>query len=463
MAWAQSGGGIALNALGRILQGTGEGAIKADTLGQHQRALDLTERAQNLANPDTSALFKALGLEVPGGVGTVPAAITDKVLPIMEARRVSGEQQTAGRAAGAALGATQDPRLKALSGVLGMNLSPADRALIQEYAKPQAPHVVAPGSPGYLIGDKYTALPQEPDAGPPEYDPKTTKLSITQDNRGKKSYTTSDITPKPERTLEERFAEAEMRLKANPNDPQAQADHAKLSQAFKNARTLAGERAGGAAEAAVPFRPMDAADKQVTNALSTTLAAIKEFQSFTPDEVAQYAGPVQGGAKAALSAARGVPVLGAAFGAPDERYEQWRALMGRFQAAMFQEGGKQLTGIEKRVAQMYTPTGTEPGGFPQIQAKMRNLEAFTRIGLQVRSQLAKTGKGMVDPAQLETVMEQELSKAGLLQGGTNENQNPPQTKGAPVWQLRETATGRVRRYQPGPGETQPPAGYERVQ
>lgn len=48
-------------------------------------------------------------------------------------------------------------------------------------------------------------------------------------------------------------------------------------------------------------------------------------------------------------------------------------------------------------------------------------------------------------------------------GGTGAQPAPAPAGGeSPVWALRETATGRTRRYQPAPGETAPPAGYERV-
>lgn len=140
--------GLGLGSLGSILGGVGQGAVQADVLGQHQRALDLTERAQNLANPDTTALFKALGLDVPGGTGTIPAAITDKVLPLLEARRVLKDQQMAGQQAGAVIGnaAGTDPRLKALSQVLGFNLNPSDRALVQDYLAPKPPVIVPSGA-----------------------------------------------------------------------------------------------------------------------------------------------------------------------------------------------------------------------------------------------------------------------------------------------------------------------------
>ena len=176
------------------------------------------------------------------------------------------------------------------------------------------------------------------------------------------------------------------------------------------AEILSGANARGAAGA----RPMDASDKQVINALQSTQGAIRQFQEFTPAEIQKYSGMAQSTVQSGLSAARGLPVVGGAFGATDPRFEEYRALMGRFQAAMFQEGGKQLTGIEKQVASMYTPTGNEPGGAPQIAAKMRNLQAFTNISLKTRAMLAKTGKGDIDPIELERVLTEELTKAGLI-------------------------------------------------
>lgn len=65
----------------------------------------------------------------------------------------------------------------------------------------------------------------------------------------------------------------------------------------------------------------------------------------------------------------------------------------------------------------------------------------------------------------------EATAATQAEGGRRPLSAPPAASPAPptsgadgpaIWTLRETATGRTRRYQPAAGEAAPPAGYERV-
>jgi hypothetical protein len=183
--------GLGLGALGSIVGGVGQGAQQADILTQRQRALDIQQRGQELANPDTAPLFKALGIELPSGTGPVPAAVADKLMTTLEARRIQNEQQQAGQQAGQLLrgaatqptmervsdpelakaglpanatvqtGSTTDPKLLALSHVLGLRLSPSDMGLVQDYLQPKPPTIVPATAQGIIpLGGNYQPLPR---------------------------------------------------------------------------------------------------------------------------------------------------------------------------------------------------------------------------------------------------------------------------------------------------------------
>src|SRR5262245_16838181 len=97
-----------LGALGSILAGIGSGTVRADQLGQQQRALDLQERGQNLLAADRSvdldALAKVTGLNL--GTGRLPTATADAALKVVEARRVQQAEQARRQEAAAALEAS---------------------------------------------------------------------------------------------------------------------------------------------------------------------------------------------------------------------------------------------------------------------------------------------------------------------------------------------------------------------
>src|SRR5437764_7577528 len=101
------------------------------------------------------------------------------------------------------------------------------------------------------------------------------------------------------------------------------------------------------------------------------------------------------------------------FGTPDQRFLDFKATMGRLQGTAFGEAGKQLTGTELSVVNQYTPTGREPGGAAEIQAKINNLETFTRLARATRLKLATQAKGTVDPDELDKAIEQAAKRAGL--------------------------------------------------
>jgi len=97
----------------------------------------------------------------------------------------------------------------------------------------------------------------------------------------------------------------------------------------------------------------------------------------------------------------------------DKRFNEFKPIMGRLQGTAFGEGGKQLTGTELAVVSQYTPTGSERGGAPEVMAKVRNLEAFTKIAREARLYMAKTGRGAIDADQLDQMIQSKMSQAGM--------------------------------------------------
>ncbi len=430
MPFGSSPAGYALQALANVLAGTGQGAQQADVLnqrwasvGQGQQALDLQRRQQDLQNAqrmtDVPALFKALGIQAPEGIGQMPTADAHQLAQIAEARRMQGvQEQRSGQVADAL--AQTHPELSQLvrSGVLG--------------AKDVLPHI--------LPQEKYTALPpgatpisnvtgqppagyappQRPE-GPPPYDATKQRLSQTIDkNTGAVQYRVDDILPSEERS---RLQEAQSRF---PNDRGAQI--AWLNQ-------LAAQRAGGVAAAQAGSRPPTDQEQLAMQSHNQTLAALQQMKQFTPEEMNRYVGLLQRPGQEALMTLRGLPVVGGAFGQQDQRFADFKALMGKLQGTAFGEGGKQLTPFEASVVFSYTPTGKEPGGATEIQAKLRALESFTKMARNTRAELARTGRSAImDPDALDAMLQRNMQGAGVAAPQTapsapNQIQNAPETKG----------------------------------
>jgi len=317
---------------------------------------------------------------------------------------------------------TVDPKMAALAKFIPQlaQLDPHGATrLVKDQLNPST-QLVGENVQGFLRGGKYTPLepasPPAPFMPPADYKPTYT---VDRHNRVSTTYRPND--PKPERTLSERLALAEEQSRLNPNDPQAQQNVARLRDAFANEEKLAGAKAG----AVQAQKPPEEGDRVALAAQNNILASTELFKQFKPEEIKAYIGllnrPVAE-AKQALAATFGI-------GQVDQRFADFKALMGRLQGTAFGEGGKQLTGIELSVIQQYTPTGREAGGVPEIMAKIKNLEAFTRIARATRIKLAQTGRAALDPDAFDASLLAEMDKAGL-RSGTPATEMPAAMKGA---------------------------------
>lgn len=418
-----------------------------------QQALDL-EREKAFEDPSSYApLFKALGLPDPTqGVNPLGppmrAGTMAAIVPILAARTEKQAERERLARAGKALGPlvpdsedTQtmafqsdeegsgmtpqtipaNPRMKAARAALESgNLNDTELKALHDYlfAKPQA---ITDTTTGFMdpVTGKITPVPGAGPIAPPTVGPGQA-LTTNYDTRGRASYSVKPHDPKPERTLSERYAEAELRFKQNPTDPQARADYEKTKLAFQNEEKLAGLRASGAADA----RPLPDVTAQAVATHDNILASAQLLKTFTPEEIKLYSGlinrPIQD-VKQVLSG-----IAPGTFGEPDRRFADFKALMGRLEGTAFGEGGKQLTGIELSVIRNYTPNGREPGGAAEMLAKIKNLEAFTRLARNSRVKLAQTGRADVTPDMLDGMIRDEMQRAGLPMPG----QAAPVPKGA---------------------------------
>jgi len=132
------------------------------------------------------------------------------------------------------------------------------------------------------------------------------------------------------------------------------------------------------------------------------------LKQFSPEEIAAYTGLLNRPLADVKNALAGLGIVDA-----DKRFNEFKPIMGRLQGTAFGEGGKQLTGIELAVVSQYTPTGNERGGAPEVMAKVRNLEAFTKIAREARLYMAKTGRGAIDADQLDQMIQSKMAQVGM--------------------------------------------------
>ena len=172
------------------------------------------------------------------------------------------------------------------------------------------------------------------------------------------------------------------------------------------ATQLEGQRAGTTTRARTMAEPPTQEQEAGIRGLQNVHAAISEVKKFTPAEVSSF---IKYNNVPEL-AQRAGNVVGLRL---PERYYEWKAAVSRLQATAFDVGGKQLTGFEGQVVFGYTPTGNEGGGSKQFFAKLDQLERFTRLAQETRSNLMRSSRGTLDPATLEARMRAAFEKAGF--------------------------------------------------
>src|SRR3990167_128433 len=161
--------------------------------------------------------------------------------------------------------------------------------------------------------------------------------------------------------------------------------------------------------------PLPDSVQTAVNAYNTILAGTAQMNTFSPEEFKQFVGLLQSPYQRGKLAVKGT--LGMT-GPEEERFADFRAVMGRMRGTAFGEGGKMLTPFEASVVFQYTPTGSEAGGATEVRAKLRYLEAFTKIARDTRIMLARTGRANIDPEAMDEALKKSMERAGLPMPGT---------------------------------------------
>ena len=297
-----------------------------------------------------------------------------------------------------------DPKAKMLATLLQGSDQPPDvdalmKALYPERAaKDQAPMSVAPGhvlvdprtgAPIYTAPSAERTAPINVPPGNVLYDP----VSGTQIFAGPDK-------PEPNLTTDRQLVQAAE--EKFPGD--------KVRQAQFISDEVA-KRTGAVAAARITAesqnRPPSDQEQTAIAAQNNILASLEQLKGFSEKEITAYSGFVKRGLKNIGQAAAGLGLTNA-----DQRYALYQTVMKRLAGTAFGEGGKQLTPFEGSIVFGYTPTGDEANA-TQVMTKAKMLEAFTRASREARLQLMRTGRGFIDPDQLDTVLKQKMKDAGL--------------------------------------------------
>jgi hypothetical protein len=180
---------------------------------------------------------------------------------------------------------------------------------------------------------------------------------------------------------------------------------------------------GAKTSATVAASPLQEADRKDIQAFSGAINKVEQLLQFTPAEIEEFTGILNNPIAKAKRAAR---AIAGSSTEEDRRFSEYQALMGQFQKGLFEEGGKQLTQMEARVATMSTPKGNESGGATEMLAKAKYLAAFMAASRAARIALAKTGKADLDPDVLDGMIQAQMERRGLrvLRAGDPTPWNP---------------------------------------
>lgn len=408
--------------------------LQRNTLAQNQSQFAATqaaaERDKYVQPTDIAALMQQLGLKSPVAdtMGPSSARIPAAALPTLltqAAKQQDVERDLANQAKTAAFltqakgtpgvappdegamyseGTPASPALSkwdVTAGLSALGHKDAGLKALMDMLYPAGKFVPLPeGSGGVLQTETGAVTPVDRPGvqGPPEPRPGF-EVEITTDKNGRASYHEKRITSGVDHDALARergygsFAQAPEHVQGAIN---RQIKQDKVDVSAANQRE------------ALANRPYTDVEQGAIGAQNNILASTALLKQFTPAEIAAYTGLINRPVADVKNALAGLGIMDA-----DKRFNEFKPIMGRLQGTAFGEGGKQLTGIELSVVQNYTPTGNERGGAPEVMAKVRNLEAFTKVARDARMYLAKTGRGMVDADQLDAMIRQKMQQVGM--------------------------------------------------
>ena len=174
------------------------------------------------------------------------------------------------------------------------------------------------------------------------------------------------------------------------------------------------KRAGEQVKGRLQEEPFPESVQTALNSYNNILASVTQFETFSAAEIKRFTGLLQSPYQRGKLAVKGTLGLS---GPEEQRFADFKALMGRLKGTAFGEGGKQLTPFEAGVVFQYTPIGNEAGGATEVLAKVKYLRAFTKIARDTRIQMARTGRAAFDSDEFDAILQRNLDKAGLRPPG----------------------------------------------
>ena len=160
--------------------------------------------------------------------------------------------------------------------------------------------------------------------------------------------------------------------------------------------------------------PLAGPTADIVTGYTNVLALANRLETFSVDEINRYVGVLTMPAQTAKNALRSIAQqLGLPTSNVDQRFQEFKALVARFEQTLFDLGGKQLTATERQTILRFTATGREPGGAVEFLAKVRGMANFARASRALRLKLAREGRAELDPEALDALMQVELERLGL--------------------------------------------------
>ena len=203
-----------------------------------------------------------------------------------------------------------------------------------------------------------------------------------------------------------------------------------FTQQFKQASVLEADRitqeTAAREEANLKYGALPQDAQKALEAQSVDLANARFILSnFTETEIQNFVGLIQRPTEETKLALKGMGfALGLSGPVMESRFAQFKVANERARKTAFGAGGKQLTPFEASVVFGFTVTGRETTAAEYL-IKLKSMIAFLEISQDVRLELARTGGGKIDPAQIDALIQQRMSGVG---GGAP--QRVPQQPGA---------------------------------
>jgi hypothetical protein len=96
----------------------------------------------------------------------------------------------------------------------------------------------------------------------------------------------------------------------------------------------------------------------------------------------------------------------------NKRYQEFKTAVANIRRQITSELGKTITPYEGQLFLDAFPTGDESGGPTAFLTKLDNAEKVLGISREIRLELARTGKGQIDMAELDKRLRAQFTTPG---------------------------------------------------